>query len=58
MVAVNGYLLLDPASTGRPPRNFRDLLDEIFWGVRTGAPRRDVPEEFGPWKTVCNRFDS
>jgi transposase len=32
-------------------------LDAIFWILRTGAPWRDVPEEFGPWKTVYNHFD-
>lgn len=46
-----------PASTGRPPRDPRELLDGIFWIVRTGAPWRDVPEEFGPWKTIYNHFD-
>lgn len=48
----------EPSSTGRPPRDPRELLDGIFWIVRTGAPWRDVPEEFGPWKTVYNHFDS
>lgn len=48
----------EPAETGRPPRDPRELLDAIFWIVRTGAPWRDVPEEFGPWKTVYNHFDS
>ena len=27
-------------------------------GFRTGAPWRDLPDEFGPWKTVFNRFNS
>lgn len=43
-------LFPEPAATGRPPREPRELLDAIFWIVRTGAPWRDVPEEFGPWK--------
>ena len=47
----------EPASTGRPPRDPRELVDAIFWIVRTGAPWRDVPEEFGSWKTVYNHFD-
>ncbi len=50
-------LFPEPAATGRPPREPRELLDAIFWVVRTGAPWRDVPEEFGPWKTVYNHFD-
>lgn len=47
----------EPAATGRPPRDPRELLDAIFWIVRTGAPWRDVPSEFGAWKTVYNHFD-
>jgi transposase len=29
----------------------------VVWWRRTGVPWRDLPEEFGPWKTVFNRFD-
>lgn len=45
------------ASTGRPPRDRRVVLDGIFWILRTGAPWRDLPEEFGPWQTVWRLFD-
>ena len=46
-----------PAATGRPPVNPRDMIDGILWRMRTGSPWRDVPQEFGPWKTVYNHFD-
>lgn len=46
-----------PCETGRPRRDPRELLDAIFWIVRTGAPWRDLPEEFGAWKTAYNNFD-
>ena len=29
----------------------------ICWKMRTGAPWRDLPEEFGPWSTVYNQFN-
>ena len=45
------------AKTGRPPRSRRDILDGIFWVLRTGAPWRDVPAEFGPWQTVWDLFN-
>lgn len=45
------------AATGRPPVNPRDMVDAILWRLRTGSPWRDLPEEFGPWKTVYNHFD-
>lgn len=46
-----------PAATGRPPANRRDVVDGIFWIMRTGAPWRDLPEEFGKWGTVWDLFD-
>ena len=46
-----------PAATGRPPVNPRDMIDAILWRLRTGSPWRDLPEQFGPWKTVYNHFD-
>ncbi len=46
-----------PAATGRPPRNPRDMMDGIFWILRTGSPWRDLPEEFGAWSTVWDYFD-
>ena len=27
----------------------------MFWRTRTGSPWRDLPPEYGPWKTVYNR---
>lgn len=29
-------------------------MDDIFWIARTGAPWRDLPEEFGKWSSVCH----
>jgi transposase len=46
-----------PAQTGRPPKDRRNVMDGILWILRTGAPWRDLPEEFGPWSTVWDLFD-
>lgn len=46
-----------PATTGRPPRNPREMVDAILWILRTGSAWRDLPEEFGPWQTVWDHFD-
>ena len=46
-----------PAATGRPPVDPRDMIDAIIWRLRTGSPWRDLPKEFGPWKTVWRMFD-
>src|SRR5437762_1839910 len=48
----------EPKATGRPPRDRRMVLDGILWILRTGAPWRDLPEEFGPWQTVWRLFDA
>jgi transposase len=46
-----------PAATGRPPRERREVFEGILWILRAGAPWRDLPEEFGPWQTVWRLFD-
>jgi len=46
-----------PAATGRPPRDRREIVDAILWVLRTGAPWRDLPEEYGPWGTAWDLFD-
>ena len=45
------------AKTGRPPSDRRTIVDGILWILRTGAPWRDLPEEYGPWSTVWDLFD-
>lgn len=47
-----------PAKTGRPPSNRRVIVEGILWIMRTGAPWRDLPEEYGPWGTVWDLFDT
>ncbi len=41
---------------GRPASNHRLVLDGVFWIARTGAPWRDLPEEFGKWSSVYRQF--
>ncbi len=41
---------------GRPESDHRLVLDGIFWIARTGAPWRDLPEEFGKWSSVYRQF--
>lgn len=38
-------------------KNDRDIMEAILWKLRTGAPWRDLPIAFCPWKTAYNRFN-
>ena len=38
-------------------QRLRLVVEGILWRVRTGAPWRDLPNEFGSWKTVYNQFN-
>lgn len=37
-------------------RGDRSFVDAVIYRARTGVPWRDLPERFGPWKSVYNRF--
>jgi transposase len=41
---------------GVPRVNDRRVLNGIFWVLRSGAPWRDLPGNFGPYTTCYNRF--
>ncbi len=42
--------------TGRPNAPHRRIINGILWVLRTGAPWRDLPERYGPWKTCHERL--
>lgn len=48
--------LLPKQSRGRPWKDHRQIIDGILWVLATGAPWRDVPERYGPWQTLYDRF--
>jgi transposase len=54
--------LLAPLFPQQPPKpggqwkDHRLMLNGIFWRLNTGAPWRDLPERYGPWQTVYDRF--
>jgi len=48
-----------PAERGRksrPSGDNRPIVNGILWRIRTGAPWRDLPEKYGKWMTVYQRF--
>ena len=38
-------------------RGDRLFINAVLYRAKTGVPWRDLPERFGPWKTVYNRFN-
>ena len=50
-------LLPPPAKRGRPrERDLRQMLDGIFYLLRSGCAWRMLPKEFGPWSTVHDYY--
>src|SRR5881275_2892073 len=45
-----------PRKRGDQWKDDRTLLNGIFWRLNTGAPWRDLPERYGKWQTVHDRF--
>ena len=50
-------LLPAPAKLGRPrARDLREILNGIFYLLRSGCAWRLLPKEFGPWSTVHDYY--
>jgi len=49
--------LLPNKPRGVPRVDDRRILNGIFWTLRTGSPWRDLPERYGPYTTVYNRYN-
>jgi transposase len=41
-----------------PKMDDRTFIDAVLYRAKTGIPWRDLPERFGSWKTVFNRFSN
>lgn len=44
----------DPGRTGE---DNRDFVNAVLWIAKTGAPWRDLPERFGKWNSIFQRFN-
>ena len=50
-------LLPERKKGGRPAKDDRLFIEAVCWIIRTGAPWRDMPPDYGSWKTVYNRYN-
>lgn len=49
-------LFIETHGRGRPRLSDRLTLDGVLWVLCSGAAWRDMPERFGPWSTLYQRF--
>lgn len=53
---------LEPLSSDRSLRrggrrvDHRKVISGVLWRRRSGSPWRELPEAYGNWKTVDNRY--
>jgi transposase len=41
---------------GRPWNDHRQTINGILWKLNTGAQWRDIPERYGPWQSIYDRY--
>src|ERR1041384_2761621 len=49
--------LLPPHGLGKARVDDRQVVNGIFYQLRSGSPWADLPERYGPYTTVYNRFN-
>jgi transposase len=45
-----------PRHGRRPLQGDRSFINAVRYLMKTGCPWRDLPERYGKWKTIYNRF--
>ena len=61
-ISDRGWKLLEPhlprrkGTRGVSARDNRLFINAVLWILRTGAPWRDLPPDYGGWKNTHRRF--
>ena len=52
---IQAHLPGSKGLVGRPANDNRLFINAVFWILRTGAPWRDLPPDYGDWKNTHRR---
>ncbi|MBE1589034.1 transposase [Nonomuraea angiospora] len=55
-VLINLWDSLPIGKYGPHPERLRQQFEGVIWRFKTGGQWRELPQEFGAWSTVHNRF--
>ena len=61
-ISDKAWALIEPHTIGNKgtwggnAKDTRLFINAVFWILRTGAPWRDLPPDYGNWNTVQRRF--
>lgn len=50
-------LMPQTQGAGRPWNDHRQVVNGMMWILKTGAPWRDLPNQYGAWQSVYDRFN-
>ena len=53
---IENHLPGRKGSRGGQARDNRQFINAVFWILRTGAPWRDLPPDYGGWSNTHRRF--
>ena len=53
---IEPHTIGNKGSWGGNEKDTRLFINAVFWVLRTGAPWRDLPFEYGDWKNTHRRF--
>lgn len=53
---IKDFIPPKTSKCGRPRRDPRELINAVVWVLRTGAPWRALPKEYGNHHTAYNNF--
>jgi transposase len=53
---IEPYTIGNKGTWGGNAKDTRLFINAVFWILRTGAPWRDLPPDYGNWNTVQRRF--